>query len=447
MPRQITTQPQYANGFEIIGVQSRWKTDPALAGKSHTAVYFLDPPVRLSQGERPSAQVVRAMSSAASGSALPRWRRGSRAPRVSDDTRIDACRCIRGVRLLPTFDRVERRRVRACKELEAEVLACRDGRHTGHGDRADGQTIDHPRTLPRELDGRKRAGLPAGDAAFPAEAAGRRHAKAHSAGPGSVAVRPENPLTARAVVNRFWKQFFGTGLSASRRPRRQGEPPTHPELLDWLAVEFRESGWDVKHLVKLIVMSHTYRQVAGVRPSCATWTRTIACWPAKTHAASRRRSVRDNALAIAGLLNPELGGPPCKPYQPAHYYDGLQFPDRDYHADRDDQQYRRGIYMHWQRTFAHPMLANFDAPSREDCIAMRSCANSPQQALTLLNDPTFVEAARVWAGRLLPESAGSDAERLERAFEQAVARSPKPAEHARLIDFLARMRANISAAG
>ncbi len=138
--------------------------------------------------------------------------------------------------------------------------------------------------------------------------------------------------------------------------------------------------------------------------------------------------VRDNALAIAGLLNPEVGGPPCKPYQPAHYYDGLQFPDRDYQADRGDRQYRRGIYMHWQRTFVHPMLANFDAPSREDCIAMRSCANSPQQALTLLNAPTFVEAARVWAGRLLAESAATDAERLERAFEQAVARPPKAAD-------------------
>src|SRR5690606_31046823 len=108
--------------------------------------------------------------------------------------------------------------------------------------------------------------------------------------------------------------------------------------------------------------------------------------------------VRDNALAIAGLINLEVGGPPAKPYQPAGYYGGLQFPDREYQADTDEDQWRRGVYMHWQRTFLHPMLANFDAPSREDCIALRNEANSPQQALTLLNDPTFVEAARVWAG-------------------------------------------------
>src|SRR5262249_11566760 len=125
--------------------------------------------------------------------------------------------------------------------------------------------------------------------------------------------------------------------------------------------------------------------------------------------------IRDNALAIAGLLSPELGGPPAKPYQPANYYDGLQFPDRKYVADKGQRQYRRGVYTHWQRTFLHPMLANFDASGREDCLAMRPTANSPQQALTLLNDPEFVEAARIWAGKLLQEKHQSDGERIEKA--------------------------------
>src|SRR5205823_245961 len=127
--------------------------------------------------------------------------------------------------------------------------------------------------------------------------------------------------------------------------------------------------------------------------------------------------VRDNALAIAGLLDPEVGGPSARPYQPAGYYVNLNFPVRDYVAHRDERQYRRGVYTHWQRTFLHPMLANFDAPSREECWADRAVSNTPQQALTLLNDPSFVEAARVFAERLLlnPAVNGDDA-RIERAY-------------------------------
>src|SRR5205085_994222 len=136
--------------------------------------------------------------------------------------------------------------------------------------------------------------------------------------------------------------------------------------------------------------------------------------------------VRDNALAISGLLNEDIGGPPCKPYQPVGYYANIQFPDRDYVADSDDRQWRRGLYTHWQRTFLHPMLANFGAPSREDCTALRTVTNTPQQALTLLNDPSFVEAARRFADRIAIVS--GDAERIERAYEIALARPPKPAE-------------------
>src|SRR5207302_8216547 len=134
--------------------------------------------------------------------------------------------------------------------------------------------------------------------------------------------------------------------------------------------------------------------------------------------------VRDNALFIAGLLNEEIGGPSAFPYQPAGYYAYLQFPDRDYYASLDERQYRRGLYSHWQRAFLQPMLANFDAPSREECTANRVVSDTPQQALTLLNDRTFVEAARVFAAHILTQVGGSDEQKLNAAFQRAVALLP-----------------------
>jgi hypothetical protein len=139
------------------------------------------------------------------------------------------------------------------------------------------------------------------------------------------------------------------------------------------------------------------------------------------------------------MLNLDLGGPSAHPYQPADYYAQLQFPNRDYEHSTDDRQFRRGLYTHWQRTFLHPMLANFDAPSREECAAFRLMANTPQQALTLLNDPTFVESARIFAGRLLAAGA-DDGHRLDAAFAQALARPPKPRERESLTAFLATQR-------
>src|SRR5207248_7977453 len=141
-----------------------------------------------------------------------------------------------------------------------------------------------------------------------------------------------------------------------------------------------------------------------------------------------------------GLLNLDIGGPSAHPYQPAGYYANIQFPDRDYYAEQDERQYRRGVYMHWQRTFLHPMLANFDAPAREECTANRVVSNTPQQALTLLNDPTFVEAARVLAARLLEAEAISDEKRLDMAFERALGRPVKDKERNSLIKFLNTQR-------
>jgi hypothetical protein len=251
---------------------------------------------------------------------------------------------------------------------------------------------------------------------------------------------PENPLTARVFVNRLWKQFFGIGISAVMEDvGALGEWPAHPELLDWLAVEFRDSGWDVKHMVRLMVTSAAYRQSSRARPELRERDPNNRLVAYQLPRRLEAEFVRDSALAVAGLLNREIGGPSARPYQPAGYYSQLQFPDRNYVPHSDDRQYRRGLYTHWQRTFLHPMLANFDAPPRDEGCANRTVANTPQQALTLLNDPTFVECARVLADRLLTQP-GGDRERIEWLYEQALTRRPKPAELKTLLALLDQER-------
>ena len=256
-------------------------------------------------------------------------------------------------------------------------------------------------------------------------------------------VSAENPITARAVTNRLWAMYFGTALSAAVDDLgSQGELPSHPELLDWLASEFRGSGWDLRHMIRLIVTSATYRQSSSLRPELRDLDPANRLLASQNPRRLEAEFVRDNALAISGLLDlRDLGGPSTKPYQPPGYYVALQFPDRDYIASDDDGQWRRGVYSHWQRTFLHPMLANFDAPSRDECAAARNVSNTPQQALTLLNDPTFVEAARALAVRVLGAGGRDDAARLDTAFALALARKPQRAERKSLSAFLAAQRA------
>jgi len=239
----------------------------------------------------------------------------------------------------------------------------------------------------------------------------------------------ENPLTARVFVNRLWKQFFGTGLSKVLDDLgAQGEPPANPALLDWLAADFRDSGWDVKHLVRTIVNSHTYRQVS-------TATKELAARDPYNRELARQSRwrldaelVRDNALAVSGLLVAKIGGPSVKPYQPDGYWENLNFPVRTYDASKGEDQYRRGLYTWWQRSFLHPSMVAFDAPSREECAADRNRSNIPQQALVLLNDPSYVEAARAFATRIVREG-GKDADtRITWAWRQALARTPRADE-------------------
>jgi hypothetical protein len=239
----------------------------------------------------------------------------------------------------------------------------------------------------------------------------------------------ENPLTARTVMNRLWKQFFGIGLSKVLDDLgAQGEQPPNQALLDWLACEFIDSGWDVKHMVRTIVTSSTYKQVSSATPD------QLAADPLNRHVARQSpfrldaELVRDNALATAGLLVQKIGGPSVKPYQPDGYWENLNFPQRGYDADQGENQYRRGLYVWWQRSFLHPSMLAFDAPSREECAAERNRSNIPQQALTLLNDPTYVEAARAFAARILTECPGDTAARLQWAWQQVLQRAPLEAE-------------------
>ncbi len=242
-------------------------------------------------------------------------------------------------------------------------------------------------------------------------------------------VSRENPLTARTFVNRLWYLYFGQGLSRILDDLgSQGAPPSHPELLDWLAAEFMDSGWDVKHIIRTIVSSKVYQL------DSTPTTEQLEKDPQNKWLARQNRFrlqaefVRDNALKISGLLTRKIGGPSARPYQPEGYYSQLNFPKRRYMADEGEDQYRRGVYTHWQRTFTHPSMTAFDAPSREECVAKRPVSNTPLQALTLLNDPSFVEAARVFAQRLLDSDADNDASKLKQAFMTALSRYPNQEE-------------------
>ena len=249
-------------------------------------------------------------------------------------------------------------------------------------------------------------------------------------------VSRDNPLVARVLVNRLWKLLFGQGIVKTLDDfGTQSAEPTHPELLDWLAVELVQSGWDVKHVMKLIVMSRTYQQASeGSGESCRLDPANL--WLARQ---GRFRldaeTIRDNALAVSGLLNLKLGGPTVKPYQPAGYWSFLNFPPRDWTADRGENQYRRGLYTFWQRTFLHPSLLAFDASTREECTVERPRSNTPLQALVLLNDPTYVEAARVFAARIVREGGSTEPQRLAFAFREALQRAPAAAE----VDLLRRL--------
>ena len=441
---------RYKDGEEVLGVTTGWKL-PALAeGQTVAAVWLLETPVALAEGET--------LVAVFSGDvALPV--RISISPFGAGEPLAAAAPAVLAALRRPEPERTADERAVLAEAWQFSAATGREPVARYHelaaawretrGGRAWSLVTEavEPlpvRVLPRGnwLDQSGPLVLPATPSFLPGRRESSPERRLTRLDLAQWIVSRDNPITARAVVNRLWAMYFGTGLSAVVDDLgSQGEPPSHPELLDWLATEFRDGGWDLRQLIRLIVTSATYRQSSVVRPELREADPANRLLAAQQPRRLEAEFVRDNALFIAGVLNlAEVGGPSVRPYQPAGHYAQLQFPDRDYAASREEEQWRRGVYMHWQRTFLHPMLANFDAPARDECAAQRVVSNTPQQALTLLNDPTFVEAARLFAARLLGEPAAGDDARLGRAFQLAVAREPREAERGGLRTLLAAQR-------
>lgn len=263
-------------------------------------------------------------------------------------------------------------------------------------------------------------------------------------------VSPENPLTSRVLVNRLWKMYFGAGISRKLDDLgAQGEWPSHPLLLDFLADDLRTNGWDLKRTIKAIVMSQTYRQSSLVSPELQEADPYNRWFARQGRFRLDAELVRDNALAVSGLLVKSIGGKSVNPYQPAGYWAYLNFPTREWQNSTGSGLYRRGLYTHWQRQYLHPSLLAFDAPSREECTADRARSNTPLQSLVLLNDPSYVEAARAFAEQILRHD-GSTRDRLNFAFRRAVSRSIQDDEATVLEELLnahlAEYEANATAA-
>ncbi|MCI0681696.1 MAG: PSD1 and planctomycete cytochrome C domain-containing protein [Gemmataceae bacterium] len=259
-------------------------------------------------------------------------------------------------------------------------------------------------------------------------------------------VSKDNPLTARVTVNRLWQMLFGTGLVKTTEDFGiQGEPPSHPELLDWLAVEFMQpspgmsaaipggqpASWDIKHILRLIVTSATYRQQSRINPAALEKdpdNRLLAHFP-------RLRLpsffLRDQALAVSGLLVDKIGGPPVRPYQPPGLWEDFSFNQIRYTQDKGDALYRRSLYTFWRRSIGPPNM--FDTPARQVCTVRQSRTNTPLHALTLMNDTIYVEAARKLAERMMKEGGTTPAQRLAYAFRLATARPPSAAEQRVLV--------------
>jgi hypothetical protein len=255
-------------------------------------------------------------------------------------------------------------------------------------------------------------------------------------------VSPENPLTARVAANRLWEELFGIGIvETSEDFGTQGEPPSHPQLLDWLASEYVRSGWDTKHLLKIIVMSATYRQSSGVSESLAQrdpYNRLLARGPRVRLSAEE---IRDQALAASGLLSTKMFGPPCQPPKPNFGLSAAFGATTDWKADTGEERYRRGLYVRVRRNAPYPSMTTFDAPDRTYCNVRRMRTNTPLQALVTLNDPCFVEAAQALARRVAKEGGSDVASRVAFAFRACLTRPPTAGEASRLVQLYQETRA------
>lgn len=258
---------------------------------------------------------------------------------------------------------------------------------------------------------------------------------------------PNNPLTARVTVNRYWEKLFGNGIvQTAEEFGSQGDLPSHPELLDWLAVEFQTTlGWDMKKLLKLLVTSHAYRQSSKVSPELLERdidNRLLARGPRFRVTAE---IVRDQALFVAGLLSPKMYGMPVKPFQPALGVSAAFGSGIDWSKSDGEDQYRRGIYTNWRRSNPYPSMATFDAPTREACILRRPRTNTPLQALVTLNDPVYIEASQALARRLIKEGGATPTDRVRYAFKVCLARDPSDSDLTRLVKLQAQAKEQFAA--
>ncbi|GIX04157.1 MAG: chromosome segregation protein [Planctomycetaceae bacterium] len=254
-----------------------------------------------------------------------------------------------------------------------------------------------------------------------------------------------NPLTARVIMNRLWEHLFGQGLViTSEEFGSQGEPPTHPALLDWLAVEFMDSGWDLKHMLKLMVMSATYRQSSRVTPAAEDRDPDNRWFSRGPRFRLPAETIRDQALFVGGLLSHRMFGPPVRPPQPKLGLNAAFGSQIDWQTSEGEDRYRRALYTLWRRSNPYPSMTTFDAPNREVCTVRRQRTNTPLQALVLLNDPVYLEAAQGLARRVL-QIPGSDVERVHWAVRWALARSAQDAEVQALTRLFAQARAHLAA--
>ena len=242
-------------------------------------------------------------------------------------------------------------------------------------------------------------------------------------------VDPANPLISRVTVNRWWAELMGHGIVSTQEDfGTQSEPPTHPALLDWLAVEFVERGWSMKHIHKLIVMSATYRQHSRVTPELLAKDASNKFYARAPRLRMSAEMIRDNALTISGLLSAKMHGPPVYPPQPGGIWRHVGRNAPKFSVATNEDRFRRGVYVVWRRSAPYVSFVNFDAPDRTACVVKRSRTNTPLQALTLMNDEAYVEMALAFAGRILTENNGNAEARILYAYKTAFARIPRPAE-------------------
>jgi hypothetical protein len=255
-----------------------------------------------------------------------------------------------------------------------------------------------------------------------------------------------NPLTARVTVNRFWQMLFGAGLVKTVEDfGSQGDWPVYPDVLDDLSTRFMDSGWDVKALLKTMVMSATYRQSSRVTPALLERdpeNRLLARGPRFRLPA---QMIRDQALSVSGLLVEKVGGPPVMPYQPPGLWEDLTFSGESYKIDGGEGLYRRSLYTYWKRTVAPPTMVTFDAATRETCIVRANRTNTPLQALDLMNDVTYLEASRKFAERMMKDGGSTPDARIDYAIHVALARAANPRERAVLVETFNQFRARFAA--